>query len=92
MHIDFKTESGCLELMEIADIHLKSKTEQEPDKYVYEWLIELQGGQISLKSYGFEQIVRQHPKHVNVQVLSLAERGGIDFGRIPCKLEDSIPN
>lgn len=84
LHIDIKTDGGCLDLMEIAALHLKSKTEQEKNKFVYEWIIELQQGQIALKSYGFKQIVRQQPKHVESQVLTLHERGGINFGRKPC--------
>jgi hypothetical protein len=63
---------------------LKSKVEQETNKFVYEWTIELQQGQITLKSYGIEQIVRQQPKHVKGQVLTIDERGGINFGRKPC--------
>ena len=84
LHIDFKTDGGCLDLMEIADLYLKSKTEQEKNKFVYEWTIELQQGQITLKSYGLEQIVRQQPQHVTGQILTLEERGGINFGRKPC--------
>ena len=81
MHIDFKTDGGCLELIEIVDLYLKSKSEQEKNKFVYEWIIELQQGKITLKSYGLEQIVRQQPRHVQGQVLTLEERGGINFGR-----------
>ena len=84
VHINFKTDGGSLDLMEIGNLYLKSKTEQEENKNVYEWNIELQQGQITLKSYGLEQIVRQPPKHVKGQVLSLEERGGINFGRKPC--------
>lgn len=84
LHIDFKTDGGCLDLIEIADLYLKSKFEQEKNKFVYEWIIELQQGQITLKSFGFEQIVRKAPMHVHRQTLSLEERQGISFGRIPC--------
>ncbi len=84
LDMDFKTDGDCLDLMEIADMYLKSKTEQVKNKFVYEWTIELQQGQITLKSYGFEQIVRQQPKHVKGQVLTLNERGGINFGRNSC--------
>jgi hypothetical protein len=52
--------------------------------FVYEWEIELQRGQIALKSYGFEQIVRQKPIHVSRQSLSSEERGEINFGRKSC--------
>lgn len=69
--------------MEIADLYLKRKVEQETNRFVYEWGIELQQGFINLKSYGLEQIVRKKPQHVQGQVLSLDERGGINFGRRP---------
>ncbi len=83
LHIDFKTDGGCLDLMEIADLYLKSKTEQEKNKFVYEWIIELQQGQISLKSIGLEQIVRQQPQYVHGQTLGFDERGKINFSRNP---------
>lgn len=83
LNIDIKTGGGGLDLLEIADLYLKSKTEQEKNMFVYEWIIELQQGQITLKSYGLEQIVRKHPKHGTEQVLTLDERGGINFGRKP---------
>jgi hypothetical protein len=84
LHIDFHTNGNCLDLMEIADLYLKRKVKQETNKFVYEWTIELQQGQIILKSYGLEQIVRHKPYLVPEQVLSLDERGGISFGRTPC--------
>lgn len=84
VNLNFETFGGSLDLMEIADLILVSKTEQEAGKIVYAWTIELQQGQIDLKSYGLEQIVRQQPLHVRGQVLSLAERGGVNFGRVPC--------
>jgi hypothetical protein len=83
LHMDFAIDGGCLDLLEIADLYLTIKTEQEKNKYIYEWTIELQQGQIKLKSYGFEQIVRQRPIHVGQQVLTLEERGGISFSRKP---------
>lgn len=82
--LDIDFQGGCLDLIEIDDLYLNSKVEQENNKFVYEWTIELQRGQITLKSYGLEQIVRQQPKHVHGQVLTLDERGGINFGRKPC--------
>jgi hypothetical protein len=84
LKIDVATNLGCLDLLEIADLHLKSKTEQENNRFVYEWEIELQQGSINLTSCGLEMIVRQQPLHVEGQVLSLEERGGINFGQIPC--------
>jgi hypothetical protein len=84
LHIDIKTDGSGLDLIEIADLNLKSKIEQEKNKFVYEWTIELQAGKISLKSYGLTQIVRKQPSHVQGQVLFLDKRGGINFGRKPC--------
>jgi hypothetical protein len=83
LQMDFATDGGCLDLLEVADLYLTSKTEQEKNKYIYEWTIELQQGQIKLKSYGFEQIVRQEPVHIGQQVMTLEERGGISFSRKP---------
>ena len=70
--------------MEINDLNLIGVVEQEKNKFVYHWIIDLQGGRIELKSYGFEQIVRHKPIHVQRQSLSLEERGEINFGRKPC--------
>ncbi len=84
LHIDFQTDRGCLEPIEIANLHLKSKTKFSETYTVYEWSIELQQGAINLKSVGLEQIVRQQPMHVQGQDLPLDERGGINFGRKPC--------
>lgn len=83
LQINIQTNGNFLELFEIADLHLKSKTQQEENKFVYEWEIELQEGNILLKSSGFEQIVRQEPKHVQGQTLNVTERGGISFGKVP---------
>ena len=81
LYIEYDTNAGSLDLMEIDDLCLSDKIEQENNKLAYKWIIELQQGQIELKSYGFEQIVRQKPIHVQSQILSLDERGGINFGR-----------
>jgi len=81
LNIECDTGGGYLELFEIEDLCLNEKTEQEKNRFVYKWTIELQQGVIELKSYGLEQVVRQKPAHVKNQVLSLGERGGINFGR-----------
>ena len=85
LHINIEPYGSALDLIEIDDLILKSKVEQEKNKFVFEWTIELQNGQIELKSYGFEQVVRQVPIHVRRQGLSLEERGGINFGRKSCQ-------
>jgi hypothetical protein len=81
LHLEF--DSGFLSSMEIADLHLKSKSEGEGNKIIYEWEIELQQGQITFKSCGLEQIIRKQPIHAQRQVLSMEERGGINFSRKP---------
>jgi hypothetical protein len=83
LRIDLRTDGGSLDLLEISDLILKGKTEQEENRFVYEWLIELQKGFITLKSYALEQVVRQKPRHVQEQVLTFDERGGISFERKP---------
>ncbi len=81
LQMNFTSDGSALDLLEIADLHLTGKTEQEKNKYIYEWTIELQKGKIKLKSYGFEQIVRVMPIHTSRQILTLEERGGISFSR-----------
>jgi hypothetical protein len=81
VEMDLKTSGAEFDLMEIADLFLKNKIEEENNKFVYEWIIELQQGQISLKSYGFEQIVRQEPAFINKQILNFEKRGGVSFDR-----------
>lgn len=83
LQIDLDANGYSLDSLEIADLYLKTKSEQENNVFVYEWTIELQQGQINLKSLGFDQIVRQNPLLVQGQVLSLLERGGINFSRNP---------
>ena len=83
LQIDLDANGYSLDSLEIADLYLKTKTEQENNVFVYEWTIELQQGKINLKSLGFDQIVRQNPLLVQGQVLSLLERGGINFRRNP---------
>lgn len=83
LQMEFDGSGVSLDLLEIDDINLISKIEQDKNKYIYEWSIELQKGQIKLKSYGFEQIVRQKPLHVGYQVLTMNERGGTSFSRKP---------
>ena len=85
LYINIESYGSALDLIEIDDLILKSKVEQEKNKFVFEWAIELQSGQIELKSYGFEQVVRQKPIHVRRQSLSLEERGGINFRRKSCQ-------
>lgn len=77
MEIDRR--GGMADMLEIADLYLVGKIEQEPNKWIYEWNIELQEGKITFKSNGFKQIVRQKPILTESQVLTLEERKGISF-------------
>ncbi|AHM59231.1 hypothetical protein D770_04820 [Flammeovirgaceae bacterium 311] len=82
LQIDINTASRALEL-EIADLHLVNQ--QEHDKKIYfEWHIELQQGNINLKSYGLEQVVRQKPVYSSSQTIPMGQRGGVSFSREPC--------
>lgn len=91
LEMDFEG-SNCGDLMDIADLHLKDKVFNKDNNplyagLIYEWAMELHQGLISLKSDGFEQIVRRNPIYTSQQVLTLEERGGISFGRSPCGID-----
>lgn len=77
--IDIDYRGGAFDLLEISDLDLISKYEQETGVIIYEWQMGLQEGDIRFKSLGFDQIVRKAPVYTNSQVLSLEERGGISF-------------
>ena len=47
----------------------------------YDWIIETTVGEISFKSVGFKQYVRQAPVFIGMQELALEARGGISFDR-----------
>jgi hypothetical protein len=81
MNIDRK--GGTTDMLEIADLYLVGKVEQETNKWIYEWTIELQEGSINFKSSGFEQIVRQKPIFTDGQFLTLDERNGVSFSLTP---------
>ena len=73
-----------LTLPEIQGLELVSSGEQEKGVFVYEWHICFHSfGDIRLKSYGFEQIVRAAPVLQNAQVINSEERGSISFSRLP---------
>ncbi len=82
--INIDRRGGTTDMLEIADLYLVDKVEQETDKWIYEWDIELQDGLIKFKSSGFDQIVRLPPKFTDEQVLTLNERNGISFDLTPC--------
>lgn len=45
----------------------------------FDWTIEMQEGTILFKSVGFKQFVRQPPRLLRTQKLTLEERGGLSF-------------
>ena len=70
---------------EIDGVNMLGRFENEYNHLLYyHWEIELRGGVISLKSEGFEQIVRKPPIHTPAQSLTLDERGGLSFDKTPC--------
>lgn len=81
--INIDRREGTTGMLEIADLYLVDKVEQEPNKWIYEWSIELQEGSINFKSSGFDQIVRQKPIFTDEQFLTLDEREGISFNQNP---------
>lgn len=64
--------------LEIADLNLEESKEKADSKL---WKIETQQGDMKFEATGFTQYVRQYPKHVRGQRLSLTERGGISFDK-----------
>jgi hypothetical protein len=84
--INVDRRGGTTDMLEIADLILVDKVEQETNKWIYEWTIDLQEGRINFKSSGFDQIVRQKPLFTGGQFLSLDERNGISFSMTPCVL------
>ena len=77
--IDIDRRGGTTDLLEIEDLYLIDKIEQEKNKWIYEWSIDLQEGKINFKSSGFKQIVRQNPIFTESQALTLNQRNGINF-------------
>lgn len=82
--INVDRRGGTTDMLEIADLYLVDKVEQETKNWIYEWKIDLQEGDIKFKSSGFEQIVRQKPIFTGGQFLTLNERNGISFSQTPC--------
>jgi hypothetical protein len=69
--------------LEIADLHLVEKREQTDIIY---WNIETQQDDIKFEASGYTQYVRQNPKLVRGQKLSLDERNGIRFDKKEIKI------
>lgn len=54
----------------------------------YDWIIETFAGEISFKSVGFKQYVRQQPVLISTQELDTDARGGISFNTISIDLDN----
>jgi hypothetical protein len=48
----------------------------------YDWIVETTVGELSFKSVGFKQYVRQAPVLIGMQELDLETRNGISFNQI----------
>ena len=86
LKMDIDNQGMKADLLEIADLILVSKIEQEKGVWIYEWEMELQEGNIRFKSTGFSQMVRHKPIYTKRQVLTLTERDGVSFNLTPCDL------
>ncbi|AXG73397.1 hypothetical protein DVK85_03775 [Flavobacterium arcticum] len=85
LKMDIGTENYSVSPLEISDFFLIKKIRPNSEGSIYyECKIELHQGEITFESSGFEQIVKENPKHINSQVLGLEKRGGINFGLMPC--------
>ncbi len=81
--INVDRRGGTTDMLEIADLYLVDKVQQEKNNWTYDWNIDLQEGYIKFKSSGFDQIVRQQPIFSDGQFLTLEERNGISFSQTP---------
>lgn len=69
LKMSLDAEGGGLMPFEISDLVLVHKNENKNGAFAYEWLMDFQNfGDIRLKPYGFEQIVRVAPIHANMLV------------------------
>ena len=82
--INIDRRGGTTDMLEVADLYLVDKVEEEVNKWMYEWTIDLQEGRINFKSTGFDQVVRQQPVFTDAQCLTLEQRKGISFDLTPC--------
>lgn len=70
--------------IEIADIYRENPQKPLNHEYIkrdveYSWIIQTQQGNISLKSVGYKQYVREHPILIKSQKIGLEKRNGISF-------------
>jgi len=79
-HISFETDYATIEINNISRQNPQQLKSASLDKLVeYDWIIETTTGEISFKSIGFEQYVRQAPVLIPTQGLDLEIRKGISF-------------
>ena len=71
--------SGNLPIVILGISRTASGTPEINGDAVYDWLIETTSGEISFKSNGFKQYVRQAPILINDQEIDKEARGGISF-------------
>lgn len=69
--------------LEIYEIELLEKTGTPQGGFQYRWKIILTGGDITLSSSGFKQIIRKKPILSHQQFLDKKDRGEITFSKIP---------
>lgn len=51
-------------------------------EFEYDWIIQLQQGELSFSSVGFKQIIKKEPIIIDRQNIGLGDRGGIDFNTV----------
>ncbi len=62
--------------LEIADLHRLDPPDDQPDPG---WHLEGHAFDLKFRARGFRQYIRTPPQHVDQQVLTMAERGGLNF-------------
>ncbi len=78
---DFETPLYEFTISEITknSPQLPQNAEYKENETEYNWVIDTFNGEISFKSTGYKQYVRQQPKLVTEQELDFESRGGISF-------------
>lgn len=77
--IDIESQQGNIE---IAELFMEDPRLSPNGKFTqHTYRFECQEGVISLVATGFKMYVRQKPRLIQVQSLSLNERNGINFGK-----------
>lgn len=75
--IDISTGSLLEIELEIDNLEMSNGTSEN----IFNFNIITQQGEIKFEATGFTQYVRKNPQHVDSQILSWEERGGISFER-----------